>query len=81
MFRSDIEGLRGVAVLLIVAFHVATPGFRGGFVGVDVFFILSGERVTDQNIRRIFSSILQKRVQFASNLQTCSWEWSASLSP
>jgi peptidoglycan/LPS O-acetylase OafA/YrhL len=48
MFRSDIEGLRGVAVLLIGAFHVATPGFRGGFVGVDVFFILSGERVTDQ---------------------------------
>jgi peptidoglycan/LPS O-acetylase OafA/YrhL len=45
-FRSDIEGLRGVAVLFIVAFHVGTPGFRGGFIGVDVFFVLSGYLIT-----------------------------------
>jgi hypothetical protein len=42
VFRSDIEGLRGVAVLSIVAFHAAISGFRGGFTGVNIFFVLSG---------------------------------------
>ncbi len=41
-YRSDIEGLRGVAVLAIVAFDYKVPLLRGGFVGVDVSFVLSG---------------------------------------
>ncbi|MVW76075.1 acyltransferase family protein [Pseudomonas xionganensis] len=41
-FRSDINGLRAVAVLVVVFFHFAVPGFTGGFVGVDVFFVISG---------------------------------------
>jgi len=41
-YRSDIDGLRAVAVLSVIAFHVAPGWFKGGFVGVDVFFVISG---------------------------------------
>jgi peptidoglycan/LPS O-acetylase OafA/YrhL len=46
-FRPDIEGLRAVAILLVVSFHAGIPWLHGGFVGVDVFFVLSGYLITD----------------------------------
>ena len=45
-FRGDIEGLRGVAVVLVVLDHLKAPGFRSGFLGVDVFFVISGYLIT-----------------------------------
>ncbi len=40
--RLDLDGLRGLAVLLVVGFHAGVPALRGAFVAVDVFFVLSG---------------------------------------
>lgn len=45
-FRKDINGLRAVAVLAVVLFHFGIPGVRGGFVGVDIFFVISGFLMT-----------------------------------
>src|ERR1700722_19961193 len=41
-YRADIDGLRAVAVALVVAFHAFPAAVTGGFVGVDVFFVISG---------------------------------------
>ena len=41
-YRTDLEALRGLAILLVVAYHAGVPALAGGFVGVDVFFVLSG---------------------------------------
>jgi peptidoglycan/LPS O-acetylase OafA/YrhL len=50
-FRSDIEGVRGLAVLIVVLFHAGLAGLIGGFVGVDVFFVISGFLITGLLLR------------------------------
>jgi peptidoglycan/LPS O-acetylase OafA/YrhL len=50
-FRPDLEGLRGVAILLVLVFHARLPGTGGGFVGVDVFLVLSGFLITGLLLR------------------------------
>jgi peptidoglycan/LPS O-acetylase OafA/YrhL len=50
-YRPQLDGLRAVAVYLVVAFHAGISAFSGGFIGVDVFFVLSGYLVTQLLMR------------------------------
>src|SRR5215467_6464469 len=52
-FRADVDYLRAIAVVSVVGFHYAIPGFSGGFVGVDIFFVISGYLIS----RLIWSGI------------------------
>lgn len=54
--RADIQGLRALAVLAIVFYHVGLPGFSGGFVGVDIFFVISGFLIVGLLLRELGAS-------------------------
>ena len=61
-YRSDIDGMRAVAVLGVVLFHLGLKQFPGGFVGVDVFFVISGYLITSI----IYNEILVGKFSFAN---------------
>ena len=46
MYRPDIDGLRALAIILVIFFHIWPDIFKGGFVGVDIFFVISGFLIT-----------------------------------
>lgn len=45
-YRAEIDGLRAVAVVPVILFHAGFESFSGGFVGVDIFFVISGYLIT-----------------------------------
>lgn len=67
--RSDIDGLRGVAVLAVLAYHYWGGLFRGGFIGVDVFFVISGYLLSAiivsevQSHRFLFYRFYERRIR------------------
>lgn len=66
-YQPEIDGLRAIAVLAVVFFHADVPISSGGFVGVDVFFVISGYLIT--------SIILQEKLEhrlLACNDNSCS---------
>lgn len=60
-YRPDIDGLRAVAVLAVVAFHAFPNWIRGGFIGVDVFFVISGYLISTI----IFENLNKDKFNFA----------------
>src|SRR6056297_3589702 len=61
-YRPDIDGLRAVAVIPVVFYHAGITGFSGGFVGVDVFFVISGYLIA----RIIYEEIVEGRFSILS---------------
>jgi len=55
-YRRHVDGLRAVAVLAVVAYHAGVPWAQGGFVGIDVFFVISGFLITGLLLREFMSS-------------------------
>jgi peptidoglycan/LPS O-acetylase OafA/YrhL len=50
-FRPDVQGMRAIAILLVLVYHAGVPGFTGGYVGIDVFFVISGFVITGLLLR------------------------------
>lgn len=61
-YRPEIDGLRAIAILPVVLYHAGAPGFGGGFIGVDVFFAISGYLIT----RIIVAALTEDRYRFSA---------------
>jgi peptidoglycan/LPS O-acetylase OafA/YrhL len=55
-YRPDVEGLRAVAVVAVILFHTQLASFTGGFIGVDVFYVISGFVITGVLLRKVEGS-------------------------
>ena len=66
-FRSDIEGLRAVAIILVLGAHFSFAGLSAGFIGVDIFFVISGYLITSILVREYEASGRINLVAFYAN--------------
>jgi len=68
-YRADVDGLRALAVVPVVLYHAKVAGFSGGFVGVDVFYVISGYLITslilkdEERGRFSFASFYERRIR------------------
>ncbi|MBI1304441.1 MAG: acyltransferase family protein [Phycisphaera sp.] len=65
LYRPEVDGLRALAVVPVILFHAGVPGFAGGFVGVDVFFVISGYLIASI----IHEEILDRRFSVVTFLE------------
>ncbi|WP_449283284.1 acyltransferase family protein [Leucobacter sp.] len=63
-FRLDIQGLRALAVALVVVFHLAPSALPGGYIGVDVFFVISGFLITAHLLREVTATGTVRLTEF-----------------
>ena len=61
-YRPDIDGLRAIAIVLVLLYHAVNTWVPGGYVGVDIFFVISGYLIT----RIIFRDLEQEHFSFKS---------------
>ncbi len=69
-FRKDIQGLRAIAVVAVLLYHAGVPAVAGGYVGVDIFFVISGFHITTHLLSQLerhgrirFASFYAKRIR------------------
>lgn len=75
-FRADIQGLRALAVLAVIGFHLSLPGFAGGYVGVDIFFVISGFLITGLLLREADNTGRIALIAFwARRARFALWPW------
>jgi len=58
-YRPDIDGLRAIAILSVVIFHAFPTVLKGGFVGVDIFFVISGYLISKTALQKVFCFLKQ----------------------
>ena len=86
-YRPDIDGMRAIAVMAVILFHLKLSGMEGGFVGVDIFFVISGFLITRILLRDVtagtfsFSNFYLRRIRrlFPALLVTVFFTYLAAL--
>lgn len=68
-YRPEIDGLRALAIIPVVLFHAGVVGFSGGFVGVDIFFVISGYLITSVILRDIAQHTFSLRTFYARRIR------------
>jgi peptidoglycan/LPS O-acetylase OafA/YrhL len=74
-FQKNINGLRAIAVLLVLLHHFGVPGFRAGFIGVDIFFVISGYLITRNIVANVDSGSFRLGTFYVARLRRIAPHW------